>query len=341
MKKEVLFITLLFVIIISVACNNIDLSKLSDKDLQRVSKELIVCNPPYIRHASNCCLDKNGNAICDNDEKVSETPSGINAPVKETPAQPTHPETPIGNEKYKCKKNILSGYPPLDENTKNELTKCAGNELCYKSLISKGAVISGDKLILPENANMRMCELVEEHDAYYVCYRTFAYAKQDPCICGLADNKKFNDLFQEACYSEVGKVMNDENICNMITNDNPEALFYKSKCLEAVGVSKQDVNICETIPSAQGYSDRSSCYFQIAMIKQDPTICQKEYADTCYGELGIRNKDLEMCNKVVNDIILKGRCLYEVAKAKQDSSLCSQIVYGGWRNQCNKDFGLA
>lgn len=105
MRKEVIFGVFLFGIIILSACEKIDVSKLTDKDLQRISKELIVCNKPYIRYASGCCLDKNDNSICDKDEQekvtktsseiplVEETPSGITPPVKETPAQPNKPET--------------------------------------------------------------------------------------------------------------------------------------------------------------------------------------------------------------------------------------------------------
>ena len=51
------------------ACDNVDLSKVSDKDLERVSNNLIVCNKPYIRFASSCCLDKDSNSICDKDER--------------------------------------------------------------------------------------------------------------------------------------------------------------------------------------------------------------------------------------------------------------------------------
>ncbi len=47
----------------------------------------IVCNSPYIRFEDSCCLDKDSNRICDNDETVTENPE---------PAQePTHDFTPI------------------------------------------------------------------------------------------------------------------------------------------------------------------------------------------------------------------------------------------------------
>ncbi|MBS3105191.1 hypothetical protein J4234_02970 [Candidatus Woesearchaeota archaeon] len=95
MRKEVLLVLMVLLIIVITACEKIDVSKLSDKDLERISKELIVCNKPYIRYSSECCLDKNDNAICDKDDGLveeKETPSGITPPVIETPAEPTKPE---------------------------------------------------------------------------------------------------------------------------------------------------------------------------------------------------------------------------------------------------------
>src|SRR3989344_1798060 len=34
--------------------------------------EEVVCNSPYIRVGRDCCLDKNSNSICDNDETKEE-----------------------------------------------------------------------------------------------------------------------------------------------------------------------------------------------------------------------------------------------------------------------------
>src|SRR3989338_5585711 len=77
MRKEVLLVLMVLLIIVITACEKIDVSKLSDKDLERISKELIVCNKPYIIYSSECCLDKNDNAICDKDDglvKEKEAP---------------------------------------------------------------------------------------------------------------------------------------------------------------------------------------------------------------------------------------------------------------------------
>ncbi len=127
MRKEILLTLIIFSIIVITACDKIDVSKLSDKDLERISKELIVCNKPYIRYASGCCLDKNDNGICDKDEEdkiTKETPSGIKPPVTETPAEPTKSE--IGENKTpKTNKTESKQDFPI-----SDLDKYVGDLLC-------------------------------------------------------------------------------------------------------------------------------------------------------------------------------------------------------------------
>ena len=36
-------------------------------------KVKLVCNEPYIPYGTDCCLDQNGNKICDKDEAVTTT----------------------------------------------------------------------------------------------------------------------------------------------------------------------------------------------------------------------------------------------------------------------------
>jgi len=44
-----------------------------DTDVIENEEELIVCELPYIRHSTDCCLDENSNKICDSDEVTEET----------------------------------------------------------------------------------------------------------------------------------------------------------------------------------------------------------------------------------------------------------------------------
>ena len=71
-KKCILGLILISITLILVGCENVDLSKVSDKDLERLSEQAIKCEKPYIRFGTSCCLDQNDNKICDKDEKTIE-----------------------------------------------------------------------------------------------------------------------------------------------------------------------------------------------------------------------------------------------------------------------------
>jgi hypothetical protein len=67
--KNVLLIGLLLLILVSSGC-------LDSPASQQVTPE-IVCNSPYIRFGSTCCLDQNSDNVCDNDETTATTQQEI------------------------------------------------------------------------------------------------------------------------------------------------------------------------------------------------------------------------------------------------------------------------
>lgn len=69
MNKHVTIVLILISIILIGGATSCDLSQLSDEDIDKI----IVCNKPYMRYASGCCLDSNDNSICDGDEGKSST----------------------------------------------------------------------------------------------------------------------------------------------------------------------------------------------------------------------------------------------------------------------------
>jgi hypothetical protein len=77
-KKLGLCASILFLVFLIAGCKDVDLSKVSKEDVNKV----IVCDPPYMRYASECCLDANSNKICDVDEgKI--TPESTSSPSSE------------------------------------------------------------------------------------------------------------------------------------------------------------------------------------------------------------------------------------------------------------------
>lgn len=79
--KNTVYILGLFALLIFSGCSGIDLSNV---DLSNVSEEdinkFIVCNDPYMRHGTGCCLDKDDNNICDSDETTSSNSAGTILP---------------------------------------------------------------------------------------------------------------------------------------------------------------------------------------------------------------------------------------------------------------------
>ena len=71
MKFLHITIFLLFFTFFLSSCSEFDPSTLSDEDINRISRHAVVCDEPYIRHGTGCCLDTTGTGICDKDETDS------------------------------------------------------------------------------------------------------------------------------------------------------------------------------------------------------------------------------------------------------------------------------
>ncbi len=70
MKKILIAIIALTVVFLA-GCE-VDISKVSDEDIDKITESAIACNSPYIRFGTGCCLDQNNNSICDEDETIEE-----------------------------------------------------------------------------------------------------------------------------------------------------------------------------------------------------------------------------------------------------------------------------
>jgi hypothetical protein len=66
----------MFAMLFLAGCAGVDLTEVSDEDLERISEKAVVCNDPYIRVGIECCLDENSNKICDRDDNGSENSDG-------------------------------------------------------------------------------------------------------------------------------------------------------------------------------------------------------------------------------------------------------------------------
>ncbi|MEK6952825.1 MAG: hypothetical protein AABX29_07460 [Nanoarchaeota archaeon] len=70
MKTTIILGILISIFLISGAGCQVD-DKLAKEIASENIDKLIVCNEPYIRYGTECCLDQNKNKVCDNDEGQS------------------------------------------------------------------------------------------------------------------------------------------------------------------------------------------------------------------------------------------------------------------------------
>ncbi|MEA2036618.1 MAG: hypothetical protein U9O94_03865 [Nanoarchaeota archaeon] len=111
MKNLLLGVLVLLILIFS-GCEGVDLGKISDEDLDRLSEKLIECNKPYIRYGGSCCLDQNDNKICDKDEN-DQSPSLPRKEANDVVSDKTKSEEMSSNEiKDELKEKQYSKYTP-------------------------------------------------------------------------------------------------------------------------------------------------------------------------------------------------------------------------------------
>ena len=67
-----LVFTLLILAVALAACTP-DVSQSSPQPVPEVVEDPIVCEPPYMRHADGCCLDRDNNSVCDVDERPTDS----------------------------------------------------------------------------------------------------------------------------------------------------------------------------------------------------------------------------------------------------------------------------
>lgn len=125
-------------------CQGMDLSKVSDEDIARISKNAVICESPYIRVGTGCCLDKESNKICDIDERTltqeeKKAETTVNTPAQESTikqAEVPSSQTPVTQQEN----NVVA---PSKTNTPSPSTNCPVVESPPSGFCDGGRVMSG------------------------------------------------------------------------------------------------------------------------------------------------------------------------------------------------------
>ncbi len=114
MKNKIITLTILTLIFLT-GCNNTDTNQTTETNTN------IQCNTPYIRYATECCLDQNNNNICDqhetnitNNKKITEILEARNLTTEEQ-QQLFEKTTPPNNENVSNSTDLKEGEEILIE----------------------------------------------------------------------------------------------------------------------------------------------------------------------------------------------------------------------------------
>jgi hypothetical protein len=114
-------IYILLVLLFLTGCAGIDVSKVSDEDLERISDKVIVCESPYLRVGTGCCLDVNSNNICDSDESHnlddSSTEDNLDSDIKEDEVESSDEVETETDEHKEVEENENSGFEKISDSS--------------------------------------------------------------------------------------------------------------------------------------------------------------------------------------------------------------------------------
>jgi len=285
-------------------CNEVDISKLSDQDLERISDKLVECNNPYIRVGTQCCLDQNSNSICDRDEKVEQK-----GEFKENHKEF---EIPVTKTKYD-----LSDYPSF----------------LIKNNVFDGILVIGDKA--PAEDVISILDIAEslkknKDNPVFVTQPLLdseinnvksqnAILVGSPCI-----SKRISELFpnfdpskclNDYTYSGIPKgkgvillIENDGKIQIIVTGESQSNVRSASKILSDYQKHKLDGNLI--MVNEDGALDNTENESKQQEVK--PTCSDECSTDTCSGFDFISCEiKSDGCKDKINQGIIKGKCNVE------------------------------
>ncbi len=202
--------------------------------------------------------------------------------------------------------------------------------------------------------DVEICDEMIKGNNKEICYRNLGWIKTNSYYCELIDDESNHD---NMCYSGVASrthnlddCNNDSNcyrklavdyikniyICDFINNKDEKDGCYNdfNKKNNIETLSEKEMLDCEKEGEGSGgWSRMSGCYQNLAITKNDFTICdfvqddQLNFSysrDACIKEIAEKNQDIEICDKI--DIKYpKEWCYAAIASSLQDISLCKNI----------------
>jgi len=152
----------------------------------------------------------------------------------------------------------------------------------------------------------------------------------------------FSQTAQNACYTDRAIEKQDPTICQRMPNKTTkDACYYFFVMNYTSTVKNPDPTVCDKISNQSyifglvGQSPKDACYYRIALVKQDSTVCDnivnQNTKDYCSA---LATNDSTLCDGI-SDQYTKNYCYYYIALEKKYSSLCDKISDQYTKNECH------
>tara|TARA_Y100000310_G_scaffold342190_1_gene444210 strand:+ start:1057 stop:2097 length:1041 start_codon:yes stop_codon:yes gene_type:complete len=194
-------------------------------------------------------------------------------------------------------------------------------------------------------------ELCKEIRNPSVCLNKIALKEKNPDICEEWRDVEEEDDSQgevDRCLYNIAMEIRDSNICYNInwTSRKDDCLYNLAK------LTKNSV-LCNNMSESGSYTDKNSCYWHLARINGDESLCEKiilsEYIqeqieqeepvgtnshDGCMENVALIKEDKSLCDEIYNQESLKG-CKEDVQKViDKDESVCYNLMWNVAKDFC-------
>ncbi|MCK4429607.1 MAG: hypothetical protein KAU95_04475 [Candidatus Aenigmarchaeota archaeon] len=163
------------------------------------------------------------------------------------------------------------------------------------------------------------------------CYYNLAIKLNDPSICDMTVGEN-----KAKCYGTIAIRTNNITLCGEI-EEGFKGYGNKIYCEEKILINSGDPASCEKLVDEWM---RNKCYYKIAIDKLNSTFCEKagssdksnSYESSCYYDLAMKLNDPSICAMLeekseihVTTELFTSACFFKLALKLKDISLCENV----------------
>lgn len=331
---------------------------------QSAQVQPVVCNTPYILVGTSCCLDKDGNSVCDKDEETvmpaitsseaieAESLNSSDEAKKvalefaknwerrqfadlydvftpELKQLKTKEEFDFIMQLYEAESSVLS--------VRLDKVETVSNTLAYAYFTVQGSLL--------QEAKLQSIDIEKDSSGWHV--DSFAVYFQTDLLEACKNQVVIS---RESCIVELAELKNDVSYCNSASCmmkecydlfgtpfGEREKLLFCNNCPAEIDNSKSIANQ----PYKQYYNFRD-CFSDVAFEYDDISICNdSKDVGYCYGNLATYYKNVGMCKNESLKYDVKRNCATQIAENGAFPSFSDMCVKEGFGDKLCSTVGHA